>query len=258
MGSFLVVYYGNTGSSWLIETLGSAASVVIPAFEPLEWWAWQAGSEEKLAWLHNAFSPPAERNGPAFEAWLKGLEVAPGFEQLYGKDFSSIGFKMTCGAIPDAAALLGLLKERATKLVILQRRNRIKHALSLYRYHEEQKSQFERAGVRPPTRLKRRRFDYWVQDSIRLHEDSEAFKDQAETALGSSALVAVQYEEFVTAPGKTAVIDRLSGFLEIESPAPDTRGFEKATPDDLRSAVINYSQLRRWYRGNPLAVHFDE
>ena len=258
MGSFLVVYYGNTGSSWLIETLGSAASVVVPAFEPLEWWAWQAESGEKLAWLHHAFSPPAERTGPPFEDWLEGLEVAPGFEQLYGKDFSSVGLKMTCGAIPDTAALLDLLRERATKLVILQRRNRIKHALSLYRYHEEQKSQFERAGVRPPTRLKRRRFGYWVQDSIRLHEDSEAFKDQAETALGAPAVVGVQYEDFVDAEGKVEVIDRLSGFLEIEAPALDTGGFEKATPDDLRSAVVNYAQLHSWYRGTPLAVHFDE
>jgi hypothetical protein len=258
MGSFLVVYYGNTGSSWLIETLGSVASVVIPAFEPLEWWAWQAGSEEKLAWLRHAFSPPAERTGSPFEAWLEGLEVAPGFEQLYGRDFSLVGLKMTCGAISDTAALLDLLRERATKLVILQRRNRIKHALSLYRYHEEQKSQFERAGVRPPTRLKRRRFDYWVQDSIRLHDDSEAFKNQAETALGTSAVVTVQYEEFVDAEGKVEVIDRLSSFLEIEPPALDTGGFEKATPDDLRSAVVNYAQLQRWYRGTPQAIHFDE
>lgn len=258
MGSFLVVYYGNTGSSWLIETLGGSPSVVIPAFEPLEWWAWQAGSEEKLAWLHNAFSPPMERNGPAFDAWLEGLAAAPGFEELYAMEFSSIGLKMTCGAIADTGTLLALLQERATKLVILQRRNRIKHALSLYRYHEEQKSQFERAGVRPPTRLKRRRFDYWVQDSIRLHEDSEAFKDQAETVLGSSAVVAEQYEDFVTGAGKTALIDRLAGFLEIESPALDTSGFEKATADDLRSAVINHQQLQRWYRGTPLAVHFDE
>jgi hypothetical protein len=258
MGSFLVVYYGNTGSSWLIETLGRAASVVIPAFEPLEWWAWQADSEEKLAWLDHAFSPPAERSGPAFEAWLKGLEVAPGFERLYGREFSSVGLKMTCGAIPDTAKLLDLLGERATKLVILQRRNRIKHALSLYRYHEEQKSQFDRAGVRPPTRLKRRRFDYWVHDSIRLHDDSKAFKDQAEKALGASAVVGVQYEEFVDAEGKVEVIDRLSDFLEIESPALDPGGFQKATPDDLRSAVVNYAQLQRWYRGTPLAVHFDE
>ena len=184
--------------------------------------------------------------------------MAPGFEQLYGREFSSVGLKMTCGAIPDTAALLDLLRERATKLVILQRRNRIKHALSLYRYHEEQKSQFERAGVRPPTRLKRRRFGYWVQDSIRLHEDSEAFKDQAETALGAPAVVGVQYEDFVDAEGKVEVIDRLSGFLEIEASALDTGGFEKATPDDLRSAVVNYAQLHSWYRGTPLVVHFDE
>lgn len=36
METFLLVYYGNTGSSWLIQALGSAPAVFVPGFEPLE------------------------------------------------------------------------------------------------------------------------------------------------------------------------------------------------------------------------------
>jgi hypothetical protein len=258
MGSFAIVYYGNTGSSWLVQILGSAPGVVIPAFEPLESWAWKAGSDEKLAWLHNAFSPPEEREGPAFDVWVEGLATSPQFEKLPTGDFSTVGLKMTGRAIPETEALLGLLKDLATKAVFLQRRNRIKHALSLYRYHEESKSQFELAGVRPPSKLKRKRFDYWVQDSIRLHTDSEAFRARAGAALGPAAVTTVQYEDFVTPPGKREVIDRLAEFLEIDPPALDASHFEKATPDDLRSAVLNYERLQRWYRKTPLVVHFEE
>ena len=129
MGCFAVVYYGNTGSSWLVQTLGSAPGVVIPAFEPLESWAWKAGSDEKLVWLRNAFTPPEEREGAAFDAWLEGLAVSPQFEKLHTKDFSTVGLKMTGGAISDTSGLLGLLRELATKVVLLQRRNRVKHAV---------------------------------------------------------------------------------------------------------------------------------
>ena len=128
----------------------------------------------------------------------------------------------------------------------------------MYRYHEESKSQFELAGVRPPSRVRWKRFDYWLQDSIRLHTDSEVFKSQALSTLGPAAITTVQYEEFVGAEGKAEVIDRLARFLEVEPPSLDSSHFQKATPDDLRSAVLNYERLRRRYRRTPLAVYFEE
>lgn len=258
MGSFVVVYYGNTGSSWLVQTLASAPGVAILGFEPLEEWAWKADSDVKLAWLHNALSPPHERDGPVFDVWMEGLAASPQIGKLTLGDFSMVGLKMTGGAIQDLEALLSLLKERATKLVFLQRSNRIKHALSLYRYHEEKRSQFEWAGERPPSKLKFRRFDYWVKDSTRLHRDLGAFQARARAELDPSAIITVQYEDFVTPQGKGDVIERLAVFLEIASPSLDASRFEKATPDDLRAAVINYDQLRHRYRNTPLAIHFED
>lgn len=256
--SFVVIYYGNTGSSWLVQTLGSAPDVLIPAFEPLETWAWQGSADEKLAWLRGAFSPPEAREGPAFDAWLAELGKSPQFSQLPTSDFSVVGLKMTWSAVPDGEALLDLFREKRTRLVFLQRENRIKHALSLYRYHEEKKSQFELAGVRPPSKVKLRRFDYWVEDSIRLHGELAAFRDRAQEALTPEALITVAYEDFIPPEGKVEVVDRLAGFLGIESPPLGASHFEKSTPDDLRSAILNYRRVRRRYRQTPLAVHFDD
>lgn len=258
VGSFAVVYYGNTGSSWLVQTLGSSPGVLIPAFEPLESWAWKAGADEKLAWLRAAFSPPFEGEGPAREAWIAELSRSPQFQKLPRDNFSTVGLKMSWSAVPDTGALLNLLGEKGTRLVFLERSNRIKHALSLYRYHEEKKSQFELAGVRPPSKVDFKRFEHWVQDSIRLHAELEAFRDRALEALGPDVLTTVEYEDFVSPEGKVAVIDRLAGFLEIEPPSLNASHFEKSTPDDLRSAIVNYERLRRRYRRTTLAVHFEE
>ena len=256
--SFVIIYYGNTGSSWLVQTLGSAPGVLIPAFEPLESWVWKAGPEEKLAWLRNAFSPPREREGPELDTWIADLARSPQFSKLPTIDFSTVGLKMSWSAVTDTGALLTLLEEKGTKLVFLERGNRIKHALSLYRYHEEEKSQFELAGVRPPSKVKFDRFEHWVKDSIRLHEELTAFRTKALATLSPGSLTTVAYEEFVTSEGKVAVIDRLAGFLGIESPSLEASHFEKATPDDIRSAVLNFNRLRRRYRRTPLAEYFED
>ena len=257
--SFAVVYYGNTGSSWLLETLGTAPGVVIPAFEPLESWAWAVDSQVKLGWLRNAFSPPEEREGEGFERWVEGLAQSPQFEQLPTKSFSTVGLKMTWNAIPDTAGLLDCLLELGTKLVFLDRNNRIKHALSLYRYHEETKSQFGGgAGVRPPSKVKLRRFDYWVEESIRLHDELNEFRSQAGAVLPADASTTVAYEDFVTPAGKAAVLEHLAGFLDFDLNQIAHSGFQKATPDDLQSALLNYQQVFRRYRRTPLAVYFED
>lgn len=258
MASFVVIYYGNTGSSWLIQTLGSAPGVMIPAFEPVEGWAWEASDEEKLDWIRTAFSPPVEREGPGFEKWVERLAESPQFTELPTKDFDTVGFKMNGRAIEDQAGLIRLFAELGTKTIFLQRDNRIKHALSLYRYHEEQKSQFELAGVRPPSKIKLKAFDRWAEDSTRLHENHLAFRGMAGSVLDADDITDVSYEEFVTPGGKAAVIDRLAGFLGLNREEVSHGEFEKATPDSLRDAVVNYERLRRHFRRTPLARHFDD
>ena len=256
--SFVLIYYGNTGSSWLIQTLGSAPGVLIPAFEPVEGWAWKGSDHEKLEWIRAALTPPAEREGPALDAWVKKLAASPQFTGLPATDFDKVGFKMNGLSIRDQAALLGLFAEEGTKVIFLERDNRLKHALSLYRYHEESKSQFELAGVRPPTKVDFRKFERWLKDSHRLHSNQRAFRGLAVSTLAWDQMIDVTYEDFVSTDGKAAVIDRLAGFLGLDRGAMWESGFAKATPDGLEEAIVNYGRFRRRFIRTPLEVYLDD
>jgi hypothetical protein len=256
--SFVLIYYGNTGSSWLVETLGSAPGVIIPAFEPVEGWAWKAPDEEKLAWIRNALTPPPEREGEAFEAWLAGLARSPQFKGLPGKEFESVGFKMNGHTLDDLEGLIRLVSDVEAKTIFLERDNRLKHALSLYRYHEESKSQFDLAGVRPPTKVDFKKFDRWLIDSHRLHSNHRRFRQLAVSTLGWDRLIDVAYEDFVTPEGKSATIDRLARFLGLDRSAMGESGFAKATPDGLEEAIVNYARFRKRFIETPLEVYLDD
>jgi hypothetical protein len=258
MASFIVFYYGNTGSSWLVETLGSAPGVLVPAFEPVEGWAWKASDGEKLDWIRNALVPPAKREGAAFEAWVAGLARSPQFKGLPEKEFESVGFKMNGQTLDDLEGLIRVVSEVGAKAIFLERDNRLKHALSLYRYHEESKSQFELAGVRPPTKVDFKKFERWLIDSHRLHVNQREFRRLAVSMLGWDRMIDVTYEDFVTPDEKTAVVDRLAGFLDLDRSAMGESGFAKATPDGLQEAVVNYVRFRKRFIGTPLEVYLDD
>jgi hypothetical protein len=227
-------------------------------YEPLETWAWDVPDDVKLAWLRNAFTLPPAGAGDAFERWVEGLARSPQFEGLYSSEFSMVGIKMSPGAFQDHRPLLELLGERSTRLIVLSRINRIKHALSLYRYFEEHKSQFDRDGVRPPSKVKLRRFDRWVRRSTIMHNELQEFAEAARSTLKAGSILPVAYEEFVNEEGKTRTMDRIASFLGLDSGEMYQSGFQKATPDDLAAAVVNYRRLRRRYRRSPMHVYFDD
>jgi hypothetical protein len=257
-GSFVVIYYGNTGSTWLVETLSTSPHVLVPAFEPLELWAWTAPDTEKMTWIRTAFTPPAPRTAQAMQAWFDELSVSPQFKGVKGREqFRMVGFKMSEGVLADQAGLLELLDELGTGVITLQRSNRLKHALSLYRYHEEEKSQFERKGIRAPSKLDLEKFDGWVQESTRLHNRLLEFRRMVRDRLGSERSLELSYEEFVTIEGKQATIERIGEFLRFEVGGIMYSRFEKATPDDLATAVVNFRSLRRRYRSTDLARWLD-
>ena len=250
INTFAVVYYGSTGSTWLIATLKNSKGVYVPAFEPLETWQWKAPDTEKLAWLRNAFSPPMDRDDEeAMAAWMNGFTSSPEFKGPPQRTFHTIGTKITAGAVEDQGALLDLLGDRGTRLVFLQRENRVKHALSLYRHHEEGKSQFRRSGTQSATKVNLRRFDHWLADSTRQHAQSTAFHTTAVDRLGPDDVIALEYASIVSGADKAEVIGAVASFLGLSDPAIASESFEKATPDDLQAAISNYDRVYQRYRG---------
>jgi len=248
--SFLLVFYGNTGSSWLIQTLGNIPGVFVPGFEPLDEWAWDTDDSERLAWLRTVLTPPAERDGPGYENWLAALHAHPHFRDPRDPAFGHVGFKMRSHSIRDRMAVLSSLEELGSRLIVLERRNRIKHALSLYRYHEEEKSQFDKSGVRPPSDLDLEVFHHWVTASVDLQRQSDVFWAKAMQVLPKEVSTRLQYEDFLDEPGKVATMKHLTGFLGIDAPSYTPSGLEKATSDSLPESIVNFEAIVDRYTGS--------
>ena len=119
----------------------------------------------------------------------------------------------------------------------------------MYRHHEEGKSQFEKAGVRPPSQLDLGLFHARVVESVALHAQSEAFWGKAVEKLGPEAIVRVHYEDFIDGAGKDRTMEGLSEFLELPRYSYKGSAFQKATPDNLEAAVVNFDELAKRYTG---------
>ena len=258
MRSFLLVFYRNTGSSWLIQIIGSDPRVFVPGFEPLDKWAWKVADAERLEWMRGVFSPPEDRSGPAYDIWLDESATNPQFSAPRNPEFSMAGFKMRADSIEDHPALLKLLLDSESRVIVLERRNRIKHALSVYRHREEGKSQFDNGGVLPPSKLDLDLFHAYVEESVALHSQSEVFWDHALEMLGPEAVARVQYEDFINVGGKDATMERLGGFLDLPGYTYNGSAFQKATPDNLASAVVNFDELVERYIGTEFEQFLSE
>lgn len=258
MAGFVCIYYGNTGSSWLLDALAASPQVLVPGFEPVEGWAWDAPHDERVEWVRTALDAPPERQGARYDTWVEALRASPQVDVVPNKPgFERVGFKMNDLAVFATEATVDALADSGAKAIVLTRENRIKHALSLYRYHEEGKSQFgENKGERPPSKVGVRAFDRWVKESQRLHGEALRVRAALVDRLGPEKVTDLAYEEFSSEEGKQGTIDRLAAFLGIE-PIELTEGrFKKATSDDLRSAIVNYDTLRLRYALSPLRSYF--
>ena len=254
------MYYGGSGSSWLVNTIERARPVLVPCFEPVERHHWKAKASVKLDWVRTALTPPPKRDDEeAMAEWEGRLRTSPQFERLSQRRFSYVGFKMSVDAVKAERRLLDLLVERDTYLIFLKRQNRVKHALSLYRSSEEGKNQFGSDGEHPASRVNLKAFDKWLKHAAERHQTTAEFHDRCRAQLPTERLTTVAYEDFVTPGGKAETIERMFSFLGIDQ--SDYRGestFAKATPDALSVAVGNYDELAAKYQGTEFAAFFAE
>ena len=257
MAGFVCIYYGNTGSSWLVDALDGSPAVWVPGFEPIEHWAWQAPAGERLAWLETLLSPPADRDGGEFREWLEALHRSPQASQdPVDRNFKLTGLKMADLAVVDPDALIDVLKRTDSKVIHLVRNNRLKHALSMYRYHDEAKSQFHGKDDYTATKVNSTLFKKWLKESERLHTQGVGLGDLLDERLGTHRVTHLAYEDFTDAPGKQATLAHLAEFLDIPAEFGDG-SFIKATPDSLKTAIANYRTFYPRYRFTKYAPHLD-
>jgi hypothetical protein len=257
VAGFVCLYYGNTGSSWLLSALASSREVFMTGFESVERWAWDVPVEERLAWLETAMTPPEDRTGSEFEYWFESLRASPQVKQEpMNPNFTYTCLKMADLPVEDTDGVIDVIDGTGAKAIHLVRNNRLKHALSLYRYHDEQKSQFHGKDEYPPTKVNFVKFEKWLEESARLHEQAMGVREECMERLGPERVFPLAYEEFLDEPAKNDVLDRLAAFFDI--PAEFAEGkFTKATPDSLREAISNYKTFRLRYRFTPHAKYLD-
>ena len=240
MAGFVCIYYGNTGSSWLLHALGSSPSVWVPGFEPIEGWAWDIDPSERVAWLENMLTLP---DRDAFGSWAERVAESPQVTKIPAVyDFTHTGIKLNDLAATHTDGVIEVLDRTGAKVIHLTRANRLKHALSMYRYHDEQKSQFHGKESYEATTVHFGRFKDWIRESERLHSQGVAIGERCVERLGAEQVFPLTYEEFVTLEGKEAVLSRLASFLGIRPHFGDGQ-YAKATPDTLRSAIANYGMF---------------
>jgi LPS sulfotransferase NodH len=246
---FVCLYYGGTGSSWLLNTLETSPEVLVPAYEPLEWMHWQADDADKLAWVDTVLDPPDSGDAEAVETWKQRLRSSPQFVDFGPKPFRVVGFKMSPEAVADVAGLIDVIARRGAKLLAIRRRDRVRHALSLYRAHVEGKHQFRGEGLLPPTKLKRRPFLEWLDYSERVDRHMAAILGEAAGVLAAGDVLVVDYEDFLADEGKEATVAAAAEFLGVtDRSSMRWSTYRKATPDALEDAVENYAALQRWLR----------
>lgn len=257
VAGFVCLYYGNTGSSWLLSALDGSPSIHVPGFEPIEDWAWDVTAEERFRWLETVLSAPEDRTGDEYARWCAVVRESPQVtEDPAPHDFALTGLKMNDLAVIDPDALIDIIDRTGSKVIHLVRANRLKHGLSMHRYHDEDKSQFHGEDGYPSTRIRFGRFNDWIRESERLHNLGVRLGEQCESRLGTDRVFHLSYEEFTDEAGKRQTLARLAGFLGI----PDDFGdgeYAKATPDSLRAAIANYPAFRARYRLTRHAKHLD-
>lgn len=257
MNTFACVYYGNTGSSWLLHTLQAAPDVWVPGFEPLERHHWRASDDTKLAWLRAAFAMPPEDPDDR-KLWLELLQTSPQVVDPAPSTYAHVGFKVTLDALHRPSRFIEAFRDCGTRVIVLSRLNRLKHALSLYRHHEEDKSQFQFAGELPATEIDWPRFDKWLDRSHKAHAESTLFRQDCISALGSDRVLSLVYEDFVDNVGKDRTIERVGRFLDIPTDGLErSRYYKKATPNELHRSVVNYREMVERFKDGPRAADLD-
>ena len=166
------------------------------------------------------------------------------------------GFKLKLKDIGDEAGLAKLLGELDIHVIHLQRRNRVKHAVSLFNavrlfkatqnwnlYSEEDQS--------GPFSIDPAAFEARIQKVEREGRNLTRY-----VATLDRPTFVVAYEDLLTRRDET--LDNVFEFSWSAGAAREKRRRLKNTPDDLRLIVENFDELREAYAGTEYQAMFDE
>lgn len=226
---FVVLFPGRSGSTYVISALDahpqiSAKGEVLDPLRP-------EGPEAQLDWTRRYFRGRFVNRNRA------------------------VGFKTKLRDVLDQDGFARILDEFDARLVYLDRRNDVKHAISRItaRRLKDTTGRWNRYDGDA-------RLDAFPVDPADFEERLEAVEAEKATIaeyVGTldRPLLHLDYEDLLAEP--TATFHQLLGFLGLP-PAPIRGTTLKNTSDDLREVVTNFDELRARYAGTRYAPMFDE
>jgi LPS sulfotransferase NodH len=226
---FVVLFPGRVGSTYLISALQQHPDVHADG-ERLDGMR-EKGAGRQLEWA---------------DSYLRGPMVG---------SHKAIGFKTKLRDVLDPTGFANLLERRLAHLVVLGRRNDVKHAVSRITAKElhattNRWNRFDaREGVAPVT-IDVERFDALLE---RIARDKQQIVDYA-AGLPVPQLH-LDYEELLV--DHDAAFGRVLDHIGVAR-RPLEGATLKNTSDDLRDAIVNFDELRARYDGTPYAAMFDE
>lgn len=188
---------------------------------------------------------------PEQEAW---------FREFYEADArtpsqSFIGSKQNMLALRDAAAIVRMLREARVRVVRLRRRNLVKSAVSQIRAEQYAAKMAKETGERPWAVKKGAPLlgPSTIDPDILLKRIKimETCDRRLMDAFDADEVLDIEYEDINAA--LDVVVARLREYLEVPQ-APFRVPFEKATPDMLEKAIVNFEDVRAKLAQTPYAV----
>lgn len=226
---FVLLFEGRTGSSYLISGLGTHPEV--------------RAEEEGLVRLKDS-------GHDAQSAWIKKALSIP----LLGKS-GAVGFKTKLRDIADPQQFARLLRGLGVKIIHMQRRNRVKVAISeincnvLYK-RTKYYNVYKEEDRLPPIRIEVADFKETLAMREKLDEELKRFVDDLQLPT-----LNVFYEEILQ--DETNTLSGIYSFLGV--PFHATKGASyKNTSDDLRDALLNFDELKASVAGTAYEAMFDE
>jgi LPS sulfotransferase NodH len=224
---FVILFIGRSGSTYLVDALGSHPEVCAQ-------WEGLLG-----------------KKGP--EAQLQRAREF--FTQSSQEGYPAVGFKTKLSQVKDREGFARLLEEMGARIILLQRRNIVKHVVSWVnseRIHDAtgRWNLWNEENRLPPATIDVAKFDRRLDQ---VEKGKRALESYAKNT--DLPTLWLYYEDLLV--DKQETLERIFSFLGVRF-EPVRGGSIKNTSDDLREALSNFHELRSHYVGTPYEQMFDE
>jgi LPS sulfotransferase NodH len=245
----IILFSGSCGSSWLCDILHNQDGFAQPTFEPLT-----AINKQKLGIeLVDEYLEVLliEKDKPKLVELHRKLSheqmVTDAVEKL--NQASVVFFKARSYEFTRNSETL--INSSQVPIIWLQRRNRIKHAISVIKRVRMKLGHFNYKEILPPIAISPDE----IEQHIKFIEDFENEAHQFLQALTNSR-IPVFYEDLLSDMDTELI--KISDYLDMPIDSQHLiSGYQKVTSDDLKYALSNYEEVHHYFINTAYAEHFE-